>query len=95
MKIPTAAILGILVAGVSTLAGPPEQRARTTQGHPAPAGRRSEGGRSARQPGTRGAVAGVIDEIFAFRLLLRCSITIEEVETVSCRAQVARSRGST
>src|SRR6185437_6076229 len=39
MKIPTAAILGILVAGVSTLAGPPEQRRENTHGHHAPSGR--------------------------------------------------------
>ncbi len=92
MRIPTAAILGILVAGVSTVAGPPEQRLQNTHGHHASSGRRSE--ESSSRPGHRPA-AGLIDEIFAFRFLLRCSITIEEVATVSCRAQVARSRGST
>lgn len=92
MKIPTAAILGILIAGVTTLAGPPEKRLQTTHRHHVPSkrGRHEPSPRPGNNP-----VAGLIDEIFAFRVLLRCSITIEEVATVSCRAQVARSRGST
>lgn len=92
MKIPTAAILGILIAGVSTLAGPPERRLHTTHRHHAASGRGSK--ESLSRPG-QPPVLGLIYGILGFRFLLHCSMRVEEIVTLSCRAQVGHSRGST
>ena len=93
MKIPTTAILAILLAGVSTLAGPPKQDVHTTYRHRAPS--THEGEKSFRRPAHRNPVADLIDEIFRFRFRLRCSLTVEEVVTASCSARLVRSRGTT
>jgi len=93
MRIPTTAVLGVLVA-VCALDVPPAKPLRARHGPRASSGRQVEHRHHSRTQ-DYDSVTDLLTDVLDLGFRLRCNITVRDAMTVSCRAQIARPRGTT